>query len=500
MTVHGYEIIGDWENSNCGMTALASKDGKKYFLKQYKTVVAPIDNGALDAKTIAHNQKLFDDFVDRRRTVNTRIRSIAGTGGNIIIPTEEFINGNQLVEASEFVEGVVSKDDTPKILARLPLETKKLLMMTAAGALASVHAKGIIHCDLKLPNVLLVENSSGVYVAKLIDFDSSFPADNKPDEMVGTPDFYSPELGRYANSEDYSEENKKTVTEKTDIFSLGLIYHFYRPGKYPEAASLTEKLQKRKDKGKVIYPYVVLNNGCELVVSPDIKEAGYAALIKDMLNIDPEARPTALQVLMRLKAPSAPPADSSRGGSTASSVSARPTASASTASASTASAAAPTGFEEPLAEYNIVLNEDKIKSAGFVAGKNSTFFGTKGYTLYTASGTEKFMKAEMLTLLKYASKKTAGASRPTTPARATTSTPAKAASTVTAAPAATGFASPWSEHRIAFDETVIKSKGFVSSTQKTMNGVNGYEFVRSNGTCQFIRVEMILMMKMARKI
>ena len=463
MTIHGYEIVGDWENSNCGKTAIALKAGRKYFLKKYQTVVAPIDNGALDAKTIAHNQKLFDEFVDRRKTVNTRIRTIAGEGGNIIIPAEEFIEGNQLVEASEFVDGVVSKEKMVDVLAELSMDTKKLLMMTAAGALASVHGKGIIHSDLKLPNVLLVKNPRGTYVAKLIDFDSSYPVDNKPDEIVGTPDYYSPELGRYVVSEDYSEENKKTITEKTDIFSLGLIYHFYLTGDFPEAVSLTEKLQKRKDKGKIIYPYVVLNNGCELKISSAITEAKYASLITDMLSINPDDRPTATEVLLRLKAPDTGMVSD-------------------THKKETSETSLPSGFETPWSEHNIEFDIDKLKSIGFISSKNATLSGVNGYNFYRSDGREKFMNVTMLLLMGYAKKK--AISEPVREVEESGS----------------AFADPWPEHKIEFDTATIIAKGYVASVQKTMNGINGYEFVRANGVRQFIRVEMIIMQKMARKV
>ena len=54
MTFHGYELVEDWKNSNCGKVAVGTKGGKKYFLKKYQTPVAPIDNGTLDAKTFEH--------------------------------------------------------------------------------------------------------------------------------------------------------------------------------------------------------------------------------------------------------------------------------------------------------------------------------------------------------------------------------------------------------------------------------------------------------------
>ena len=62
------------------------------------------------------------------------------------------------------------------------------------------------------------------------------------------------------------------------------------------------------------------------------------------------------------------------------------------------------------------------------------------------------------------------------------------------------FAKPWPEHKIKFDADVIKSRGFVKSEQQTVGGINGYCFYKEDGTSQFIRVEMLLVLKMAHKV
>jgi len=255
MTVHGYELITEWKNSTCGKRVTGRKGGKCYFLKKYQTPVAPIRNSAMDAKTFEKNKKIFDKFVDLRKRINTTIRAIAGDGGNIIIPCEEFIDGNQYVEVSEFIDGAVDDKEVETVLMSLSDDTKKLLMMTAAGALSSIHSKNIVHSDLKLKNVLLVRNKAGNYVAKLIDFDSSYFVEEKPEEVIGTIDYYSPELGAYSGAEDEEELEvlAKNITTKSDIFSLGLIFHKYLSGEFPEPIGLTEMLKKRKAKGKAIY-------------------------------------------------------------------------------------------------------------------------------------------------------------------------------------------------------------------------------------------------------
>ena len=505
MMFHGYELTSEWKNSQCGQIARARKGGKDYFLKKYQTPVAPIDNGTLDAKTFAHNKKLFEEFVDTRKRVNTVIRTIAGPGGNIVIPCAEFIEGNQYVEAADFIEGVVDEEELEGVLASLSVDVKKLLMQTAAGALYSVHSKGIVHSDLKLKNVLLVRNSTGNFVAKLIDFDSSYFVDEKPEEIVGTIDYYSPELGAYADAEDDREEMGKHLTEKSDIFSLGLIFHFYLSGELPTPISLTERLRKRQAKGKVIYCWIALNSGCELQLSPAIKSPKYLSLIRDMLSLDPDERPSASEVLKRLRESEPvieePWPDHSivldKDKMKASGVLGLKKTTVSgqkkyevlltdgkksvfskedLISKKFVKIVAPVGFCEPWDEHNVEFDIDRIKSRGFVSAEQAVFAGVKGYNFYRTDSTSCFFKLDMLIAMKYAKKVSAPII------------------------VETGFDSPWPEHNIEFDIEAIKARGFVNVKRDTMGGIKGYSFTKPDGTCQFIRVEMVIIQKMAKKL
>lgn len=505
MMFHGYELTSEWKNSQCGQTAKACKGGKSYFIKKYQTPVAPLNNGTLDAKTFAHNKKLFEKFVDTRKKVNATIRSIAGPGGNIVIPCDEFIEGNQYIEASEFIDNVVEEDELEGVLASLSVDVKKLLMQTAAGALFSIHSKGIVHSDLKLKNILLVRNSTGNYVAKLIDFDSSYFLDDKPEEIVGTIDYYSPELGAYADSEDDREEMSKKLTEKSDIFSLGLIFHFYLSGALPVPVSLTERLRKRQAKGKVIYCWIALNSGCELQLSPKIKSPKYVSLIKDMLSPDPDDRPSASEVLRRLR--EAEPvieepwpdhaivlekdklksdgivglkklnvskhkmyevlfADGKKDKLSKDELISR----------KYAKVILTGGFCDPWSEHNIEFDVERIKSRGFVSGEKKVLDGVKGYNFFRADSTATFFKLEMLIAMKYARKLIASVVKDV------------------------GFDSPWVEHNIEFDMNAIKAHGFVGVKRDSMAGIKGYRFIKTDGNDQFIRAEMVIIQKMAKKL
>ena len=302
MECNGYVLKGDWSNSNCGQTAFATKGGNTFILKKYQAIVKPIDNGSLTKEAFKQNEAKFNEFVKRHQKINEILRALSGPGGNIISPYEEFIFGNHLVESSLFVTGAVKDEDLPGLIKKLTPDQKNLLLISATGALMAVHRRNIIHSDLKLKNILVVKSPTG-YVAKLIDFDSSYIQGDVPEEVVGDINYYSPELATYSDLEDDEEreEYKTKLTTKSDIFSLGLIFHYYLTGERVTFNKLNPRLEKRVEAGKTIYPWLVLLNDGELVLSDKIKDEYLISLLNDMLSINPEDRPDANEVLMRLK-------------------------------------------------------------------------------------------------------------------------------------------------------------------------------------------------------
>ena len=167
---------------------------------------------------------------------------------------------------------------------------------------------------------------------------------------------------------------------------------------------------------------------------------------------------------------------------------------------------APTGFCEPWDEHAIAFDIDKIRSRGFISSEQKIMSGIKGYQFYRSDSNSMFFKLEMLLAMKYAEK----ADKPTAPAPApameelrTAETPAPVAETApAAAPEAPAgdFAAPWDEHSIEFDDAGIRAKGFVRSERASLGGVNGYNFYTADGTCRFIRQEMAIIQKLARKV
>lgn len=136
----------------------------------------------------------------------------------------------------EFVEGET-------LAARLRRKPPGNWLQTAEGmeiaiqicaGLSAIHAKGIVHCDLKPANVMLSHETSGQVRAVIMDFGIAIGVDLFSGAARGTPAYVAPELWRGASP-----------TVRSDIYALGVMLHEMSCGCRPFAddATLTERLE-----------------------------------------------------------------------------------------------------------------------------------------------------------------------------------------------------------------------------------------------------------------
>ncbi len=294
-----YEVDA-WNESSGGFFAIAQciTTGKKVFIKKYTSLQQPVMGPGITPATYEKRTKRFEKYVANRREINNRLRKVAGEGGNIVAPIEEFVFDRRFYDVTEYV---IFTKLTPADIAKMSDEDRLLFLKTAVYALKTVHEIcKIIHIDIKDANLMAVKNARNKLVAKLIDFDSSLMADAPlPKSTGGDLTYMSPELALYLGSEGDPDLGKK-VSIKTDIFSLGLAFHYYLSGNLPTYRNVNDPIVlDNMEKGNVVSPCEVLNGGGELVVSPDIEEP-YHSLILDMLQKDPDKRPDSREVFDRL--------------------------------------------------------------------------------------------------------------------------------------------------------------------------------------------------------
>ena len=154
-----------------------------------------------------------------------------------------------------------------------------MLLKTVAHSLKILHDLHIVHSDLKPSNVLIKRTELG-YTTKLIDFDSSYIVGSPPppEEIVGTMNYYSPELVRYIQGSAHAAD----LTEASDIFALGLIYAEYLTGALPAFDPAHHEAA------------IAVLNGAELRLAPGDLPAPVVALVERMLlgRPAPRARPS----------------------------------------------------------------------------------------------------------------------------------------------------------------------------------------------------------------
>jgi len=121
----------------------------------------------------------------------------------------------------DFVEG----QDLRSLLlekGKLAPEQVARIMLQICRALEAAHAEGVIHRDLKPQNIML-DASGRVYVMDFgIARSACFSGMTQTGALIGTPEYMSPEQGR-----------GEKLTERSDIFSLGIIFYELLTGKSP---------------------------------------------------------------------------------------------------------------------------------------------------------------------------------------------------------------------------------------------------------------------------
>jgi serine/threonine-protein kinase len=156
-----------------------------------------------------------------------------------------------------------------------PLKAKLYIIKEIARALHCSHALKIYHRDVSPDNIFISGNT-----VTLIDFGiakQEFSDYRTLDgRIAGKPYYMSPEQGA-----------GKVVSDKSDIYSLGVVLYYMLEGNHPFKSSNHIELMK-------------MHQTCPV---PDIKhpiQPGLRNLLYQMLSKEPDARPDALDVVNKL--------------------------------------------------------------------------------------------------------------------------------------------------------------------------------------------------------
>lgn len=230
-TINGYTILQDFIVAG-GMSkvSFASKGDKEYFIKEFLYPKYPLPDSPGSERVKDQKKKACDQFERHHRELNRKIASKVSIGGNLVFAVDFFRHGPCYYKVTEKID---TESLSCKDISHLPVDSIILIARCVCHSLRIMHDLGIVHGDLK-PDNILIKRTTSAFSGKLIDFDDSYFSGEPPtnENLVGTPEYYSPEQAAYIMDEE-GEVDGKTLTLKSDIFTLGIILCEYFTGSKP---------------------------------------------------------------------------------------------------------------------------------------------------------------------------------------------------------------------------------------------------------------------------
>lgn len=287
--INGYRLLSPFTTAGAGSArwTFAEKDGVEYFLKEFLAPVYPVDSIPMPDAIRASRRAACEAYEMNKSALYRAIRE--ADNGNIVAIHEFFRNdAKYYISTPRVNEASLSVGQ----IAALPLEKLRIIIRVLVNNMQRLESAGIVHADLKPTNIMIKPTLSGFFSLKLIDFDGSFFVNDPPadcEDLQGDPVYLAPEMFLAMSGENMP------LTSKVDVFATGIIIHELLSGELPAFGPEYD------------YVFEAALEGANIYLSDRIP-ADFRAIITDMLNVDPDKRPSFAQLFARLinSAPDAP--------------------------------------------------------------------------------------------------------------------------------------------------------------------------------------------------
>lgn len=243
------------------------------------------------SKDRQHSKTIAECEVAIRMSIDHR--AIVKTVDVFETPFDLFIVMNYMDGAS-LASRIVSKTSHP-----ISEHEARVIMARLFSALAYLHARGIVHRNVKPSNILLEHPGEPRWpdTTRLSDFRMacylnpelapSAEAADFANQVVGTPDFLAPEAAVMINQTDGTR--RPCLGLETDMWAAGVtLYNILSQGHLPFAGATTPEVLRNARHSQVSFD----NHEAFRLVSP-----AAVSLIRALLNPDRRKRPTAESVL-----------------------------------------------------------------------------------------------------------------------------------------------------------------------------------------------------------
>lgn len=269
--INGYQLLEPLKNdrSGFGRWSYARKDGAEVFIKEFLSPVYPIDPSIFSPGQLQKKKAACEDFVRRKSRFYRALRQCRS--GSIVAIIDFFRYKSKYYIVTDRVNNIPMP---PEQVAAMPLRLRILLMKVISNGIRDLHIHRIVHGDIRPDNILLKRMQTGMFTAKIIDFDSSFFEfeDVSPDDLQGDLVYTAPETARYLNGE------KVKIGTGADIFALGVLYYQYFTGVRPVFIQSEDA-----------YPFESVLSGKTLMF-PEGMPQNIRWLLAGMLQADPAGR------------------------------------------------------------------------------------------------------------------------------------------------------------------------------------------------------------------
>ncbi|MBF0266200.1 MAG: hypothetical protein HQL46_13125 [Gammaproteobacteria bacterium] len=258
-------------------------DGKDIFLKQFRDTQDNTDD--------------WDDFIGFQHSV---LNILLQLPNNIVETNYEYFEyaGNHF-HAKGFEKGMDLEKGVWDVNHKLDRKALFSLVPITLGILKAVHAKGVVHSDLKPGQFYLIPDADTEigYRVKLIDFDSCIIPSLGLSRPKHTQGWQSPEHVKQSN-----------ISFHSDIFTMGqILYVLITGGVQPYGHSLV----KGNETGEDCYSKDIMNKNGYTPLNTLFKgklPQSLSDIIDQMLEPDANKRPTAAEahkiILEALNTPS----------------------------------------------------------------------------------------------------------------------------------------------------------------------------------------------------
>ena len=244
------------------------------------------------------NQKeKCDEWYSNRLEIFKKLSILDDGTSNYLYPINFFREKTSYYQVLYWLD---IQNPTVEEIANLSEKEKLLFLLSYSSTLSKLHDKtNLVHGDINPNNVLLVlrEHGKGDIIIK--GFDETFFSKEPlcPEYINCAEEYRSPELAAYVitntqkESKRYSELREK-MTCAIDVFASGILFHEFWAGCRP-------KFESALTSDKSFYKAVVAGEKYEY---DDRIPLWLRALIDDMVQRDPEKRPTMNEVCVAIKA------------------------------------------------------------------------------------------------------------------------------------------------------------------------------------------------------